>query len=124
MGIGAKEATGALGGARGTLATSCQCAGSFTTPAGMQGDSPRPDRGSRWGLSTTLHQRLLPSSLCLPLPRACLLPSRQGYGRAAGEGLKVPGGHRQIAARGRGRQPRLRRGRGVRCGVLAVLSLA
>lgn len=122
MGIGAKEATGALGGARGTLATSCQCAGSFTTPAGMQGDSPRPDRGSRWGLSTTLH--LLPSSRCLPLPRACLLPSRQGYGRAAGEGLKVPGGHRQIAARGRGRQPRLRRGRGVRRGVLAVLSLA
>lgn len=129
MGRCAKEATGALGGAWGTPATSCQCAGSSTAPAGMRGDSLRPDRGSPWGLSTTLHQRLWPSSRCLPhLPRACLLPSSQGYRRAAGEGisngLKVPGGQRQIAARARGRRPRLRRGRGVRRGVLSLADAA
>lgn len=78
MGRGTKDATGALGGAWGTPAT-CQCAASSATPAGMQDDSLRPDRGSPWGLSTTLHQRLLLSSRCLPLPRACLLPSGQGY---------------------------------------------
>lgn len=83
MGRGAREATGGLGGAWGATASSGQCAVSSTAPAGMRSDSVRPDLRTLRGLSTPLRQPLSPSSPTRAHP-ACLFPSGQGDGRAAG----------------------------------------
>lgn len=114
MGRGAKEATSCLGGAWGAPASRRLSSSSSAAPAGMRGDSPRPDRGAPGVGSCPL-----PSTRPSSTPQAAGHPPAGCFQRT--EGTCTPRARvstraesaarrEQIAARGRRGRPRLMRG--------------